>query len=142
MSAARAIPQDPPGSCGKVLLIDDDPALLWLMCQAFAAAGYTTRSAENGRKGLRLLDAYQPDLVVTDIVMPELEGIGAILQIRRKPRPPKIIAISGAGPTGRRNYLSWAKHLGADAVLAKPFRMSQIVALSNRLIDNESNHLD
>jgi DNA-binding response OmpR family regulator len=142
MSAARANPQDSPGACGKVLLIDDDPALLWLMCQAFTAAGYTTRSAENGRKGLRLLDAYQPDLVVTDIVMPEMEGIGAILQIRRKPRPPKIIAISGAGPTGRRSYLSWAKHLGADAVLAKPFRMSQIVALSNRLIDNESNHLD
>ena len=49
-----------------------------------------------------------------------------------EPRPPKIIAISGAGPGGRRNYLKWAKHLGADEVLAKPFRMSQIVALSNQ----------
>jgi DNA-binding response OmpR family regulator len=128
-------------SCGKVLLIDDDLALLALMAHAFSAAGYTTLTAENGRKGLRLLDAYKPDLVVSDFVMPEMEGIGAILQMRRKPQPPKIIAISGAGPGGRRDYLSWAKHLGADEVLAKPFRMSQIVALSNRMIYRKSNHL-
>ena len=142
MQAHRPLPQDletRPG--GKVLLIDDDLVLLGLMAHAFAAAGYTTLTAENGRKGLSLLESYKPDLVVTDIVMPEMEGIGAILQIRRKPKPPKIIAISGAGPGGRRDYLSWAKHLGADEVLAKPFRMSQIVALSNRLIDNKINHL-
>jgi DNA-binding response OmpR family regulator len=142
MPAGRHAPQDPAShASGKVLLIDDDPALLWLMGQAFQAAGYKTLTAENGRQGLRMLDAYKPDLVVTDIVMPEMEGIGAIMQIRRKASPPKIIAISGAGPGGRRNYLSWAKHLGADAVLAKPFRMSQIVALSDRLIDNNSNHI-
>jgi DNA-binding response OmpR family regulator len=126
---------------GKVLLIEDDPALLGLMAHAFSAAGYTTLIAENGRKGLRLLDAYKPDLVVTDIVMPEMEGIGAILQMRRRPRPPKIIAISGAGPGGRGDYLSWAKHLGADEVLAKPFRMAQIVALSNRVIHSNCNDL-
>jgi DNA-binding response OmpR family regulator len=142
MNAVRLFPQDHEGrSHGKVLLIDDDPALLGLMAHAFAAAGYATFTAENGRKGLALVDAYKPDLVVTDIVMPEMEGIGAILQIRRKPRPPKIIAISGAGPGGRRDYLKWAKHLGADEVLAKPFRMSQIVAVANRLIDNKINHL-
>ena len=141
MPKSRHIPPSADGSAGRVLLIDDDPALLWLMGQAFTAAGYTIKSAENGRKGVGLIDAYQPDLVVTDIVMPEMEGIAAILEIRRKPRPPKIIAISGAGPGGRRNYLKWAKHLGADEVLAKPFRMSQIVALSNRLIDNHSNDL-
>jgi len=142
MSSRRPILQDLKGrSRGRVLLIDDDTALLGLMAHAFAAAGYTTLTAENGRKGLGLLDAYQPDLVVTDIVMPEMEGIGAILQIRRKPSPPKIIAISGAGPGGRRDYLSWAKHLGADEVLAKPFRMSQIVALSDRMICNKNNHL-
>src|SRR5450755_366392 len=137
MSALRLVqPETESRSRGRVLLIDDDAALLGLMAHAFAAAGYTILTAENGRKGLNLVDSYKPDLVVTDIVMPEMEGIGAILQIRRKPKPPKIIAISGAGPGGRRDYLSWAKHLGADEVLAKPFRMSQIVALSNRLIDN------
>ena len=142
MSALRLVSQDPEGRTrGRVLLIDDDLALLGLMADAFTAAGYTTRTADNGRKGLLALDAYEPDLVVTDIVMPEMEGIGAILQIRRKPRPPKIIAISGAGPGGRRDYLSWAKHLGADEVLAKPFRMSQMMALAGRLIDNKSNHL-
>ena len=142
MPALRLVPQDPdrrPG--GRVLLIDDDAALLGLMAQAFADAGYTIRTAENGRKGLLALDSYHPDLVVTDIVMPEMEGIGAILQIKRRPRPPKIIAISGAGPGGRRDYLSWARHLGADEVLAKPFRMSQLLALADRILVNNSNHL-
>jgi DNA-binding response OmpR family regulator len=142
MPALRLVPQDADRrTSGRVLLIDDDQALLGLMAQAFTAAGYITRTAENGRKGLLALDSYRPDLVVTDIVMPEMEGIGAILQIKRRPRPPKIIAISGAGPGGRRDYLSWAKHLGADEVLAKPFRMSQILALAGRLLVNNSNHL-
>jgi len=142
MSALRLVSPEPESRTrGRVLLIDDDAALLGLMDHAFHAAGYTTLTAENGRKGLRLLDSYKPDLVVTDIVMPEMEGIGAILQIKRKPHAPKIIAISGAGPGGRRDYLSWAKHLGADEVLAKPFRMSQITAVADRLIDDEINHL-
>jgi DNA-binding response OmpR family regulator len=142
MPSHRTVPQEPQGRArGRVLLIDDDAALLALMAHAFAAAGYTILTAENGRKGLALVDPFKPDLVVTDIVMPEMEGIGAILQIRRKPKPPKIIAISGAGPGGRRDYLSWAKHLGADEVLAKPFRMAQILAVSSRLIDSKHNHL-
>jgi len=142
MSALRLASSDPgSGVRGRVLLIDDDVALLGLMAHAFAAKGYTVLTAENGRKGLRALDDYAADLVVTDIVMPEMEGIGAILQIRRRPKPPKIVAISGAGPGGRRDYLSWAKHLGADEVLAKPFRMSQILALADQLIGNKSNHL-
>jgi DNA-binding response OmpR family regulator len=142
MPALRLVPQDPDcRSGGKVLLIDDDAALLGLMAQAFADAGYTIRTAENGRKGLLALDSYKPDLVVTDIVMPEMEGIGAILQIKRRPRPPKIIAISGAGPGGRRDYLSWARHLGADEVLAKPFRTSQLLALAGRLLVNNSNRV-
>lgn len=141
MTALRLVSQDASRESGKVLLIDDDLALLELMAQAFSRAGYTTLTAENGRKGLNLVDAFHPDLVVTDIVMPEMEGIGAILQIKRKPQAPKIIAISGAGPGGRRDYLSWARHLGADEVLAKPFRMSQILAIGGRLIGNKSKHL-
>jgi DNA-binding response OmpR family regulator len=130
-----------PRTRGRVLLIDDDAALLSLMAMAFTAAGYATKTAENGLKGLGMVDSYKPDLVVTDIVMPEMEGIGAILQIRRKSNPPKIIAISGAGPGGRRDYLSWARHLGADETLAKPFRTSRLVSLAADLIDNKSNRL-
>ena len=142
MPALRLVqPETESRNRGRVLLIDDDAALLGLMAQAFAAAGYLTHTAENGRKGLLALETCRPDLVVTDIVMPEMEGIGAILQIKRRPHPPKIIAISGAGPGGRRDYLSWAKHLGADEVLAKPFRMSQMLALADRVLANKFNHL-
>jgi DNA-binding response OmpR family regulator len=127
---------------GKVLLIDDDPDLLRLMDRAFTDAGYQTRSAENGRKGVELIDGYRPDLVVTDIVMPDMEGIGAILEIKRKPRPPKVVAISGASPIGGRDYLKWARHLGADEVLAKPFRMAELVGLCSRVMNiNTANSL-
>ncbi len=119
---------------GRVLIIDDDEALLRLMSMAFAGAGYTTASADNGRKGIRMAGALRPDLVITDIVMPDIEGIGAIRALKGSPRPPKIIAISGAGRGRGRDYLSWARHLGADEVLAKPFRMSELLAVSKSVI--------
>ena len=111
------------------------------MARAFVSAGYTIRTAENGRKALELLKTYQPALVVTDIVMPDMEGIGAILRIKEMAQPPKVIAMSGAGFGGRRNYLNWAKHLGADEVLAKPFCLDEMLGLAGRLITNNSNHL-
>jgi len=137
MSGSETISRDTGGAAPpKVLLVDDDPALLALMAAAFTRAGYAIRTATNGRKALAVLEDYRCDLVVTDIVMPELEGIGAILEIKRHRNPPKVIAISGAGPGSRRDYLKWAKVLGADEVLAKPFRMSEILALSGRVIAN------
>jgi len=119
---------------GKVLIIDDDPALLRLMSMAFEAAGYSTVSADNGRHGIRMASAHRPDLVVTDIVMPDIEGIGAIRAIKQSARPPKVIAISGAGRGRGSDYLSWAKHLGADEVLTKPFRMSELLKISQFVI--------
>lgn len=125
---------------GKVLIIDDDPALLRLMSLAFQGAGFSTASADNGRKGIRMANTYRPDLVVTDIVMPDIEGIGAIRAIKDSARPPKIIAISGAGRGRGMDYLSWARHLGADEVLAKPFRMSELLKVSQSVIDKSPDH--
>src|SRR5690349_10343406 len=87
----------------RVLLVDDDAALLMVLARAFARAGYATQTAENGRKALELLKTFQPELVVTDIVMPEMEGIGAIMAIKQMADPPKVIAMSGTGTGGRRN---------------------------------------
>jgi len=123
---------------GKVLIIDDDPALLRLMSMAFQQAGFSTVAADNGRKGIRMASAHHPDLVVTDIVMPDIEGIGAIRAIKGGKRPPKVIAISGAGRGRGIDYLSWAKHLGADEVLAKPFRMSELLKISQSVIASKS----
>lgn len=119
---------------GKVLIIDDDAALLRLMSMAFQAAGFQTVAADNGRSGIRMAGAHRPDLVVTDIVMPDIEGIGAIRAIKQGARPPKVIAISGAGRARGADYLSWARHLGADEVLAKPFRMSELMKISKSVI--------
>jgi len=119
---------------GKVLIIDDDAALLRLMSMAFQAAGFQAIAADNGRAGIRMAGVHKPDLVVTDIVMPDIEGIGAIRAIKQGQRPPKVIAISGAGRTRGADYLSWARHLGADEVLAKPFRMSELMKISKTVI--------
>ena len=123
---------------GKVLIIDDDVALLRLMAMAFQRAGFTTVAADNGRAGIRMAGAHHPDLVVTDIVMPDIEGIGAIRAIKGGKRPPKVIAISGAGRGRGSDYLLWASHLGADEVLAKPFRMSELLKLSRRVIETSN----
>ena len=118
----------------RVLLVDDDPVLLSMMVSAFKAAGYITAQAENGRKALAVFDEHEPDLVVTDIVMPEMEGIGLILELKRKETPPRIIAISEAGRLRTYDYLKWASHLGADDVLSKPIRMADLLARARRLV--------
>jgi DNA-binding response OmpR family regulator len=119
-----------PAMTAKILLIDDDLDLLDLMSAAFTRAGFAVLTAQDGAVGAKLFAAHQPDLVVTDIVMPEREGIETIGELKRGRRPPKVIAISGAGVMGGHDFLQWAKALGADAILQKPFQMSALVALA------------
>jgi len=107
-----------------------------LLTAAFNREGYQTFSAPNGRMGVQMLQRLKPDLMVTDIVMPEMEGIGAILEARRSTPATRVIAISGGGQYGRsHNFLEWASELGADEVLAKPFRMSSLITAARVVLD-------
>ena len=117
----------------SVLVIDDDPRICQLICRGFEQKGYSVFQASNGRAGLKIFHAEQPDLVITDILMPEMEGIETIMQLRSAAWTPKIIAISGGGRLVGREFLKWARHLGADEVLAKPFRVSALVGLAAEL---------
>jgi CheY-like chemotaxis protein len=120
----------------KVLVVEDDPDLLMLLTAAFVREGFQTFSAPNGRLGVEMVKTLKPDLMVTDIVMPEMEGIGAILEARRCSPATKVIAISGGGHYGRsQNFLVWAQELGADEVLAKPFRMSSLIMAARVVLD-------
>jgi DNA-binding response OmpR family regulator len=119
----------------SVLVIDDDPRICRLIAMGFERKGYTVFEASNGRAGLKIFHAEQPDLVITDILMPEMEGIQTIMEMKKAgPGAPKIIAISGGGRLVGREFLKWASHLGADEVMAKPFRVSALVALARDLL--------
>lgn len=118
----------------RVLLIDDDAALLALMKDAFHKAGFETYAAGNGKTGAELFHSLQPDLVVTDIVMPEREGMSVVIEVKKGLFDTALIAISGGGEGGRSSYLRWAKELGADLVIAKPFRMSNLLLGAHQLL--------
>jgi DNA-binding response OmpR family regulator len=100
----------------KILVIDDDEIMNGMIVQLLSEAGYEVQGAQDGRYGLKILESKQFDLVVTDIVMPEKEGIETIRAMRKKSKTIPIIAISG-----REQYLPMALHFGADYALQKPF---------------------
>jgi|SRR6185437_6156256 CheY-like chemotaxis protein len=117
-----------------ILVIDDAPRMRQTIRRILASAGHSVVEAEDGVAGLRCVDENRPDLVITDIIMPNKEGIETIGDIRRRCPDIKIIAISGSGAPEQALYLDAATALGANAALAKPFRAHELLALVDRLV--------
>jgi DNA-binding response OmpR family regulator len=106
----------------RILVIDDDEIVNTMIVQMLSEQGHKADAAWNGNQGLKLMETIPYDLVVTDIIMPEKEGIETINIIRQKSRTLPIIAISGGGKIGSQQYLSLAHQFGADYIFHKPFR--------------------
>lgn len=117
-----------------VLIIEDDAVLLKALAGWFAAAGCRVMTAADGRLGLTHFEQIRPDLVVTDIIMPEREGVETILAMKARDRTVPILAISGGGGLGPGEFLSLALSLGADGALAKPFRSRELLTMSENLL--------
>ena len=115
-----------------VVVVDDDPLLRETIATALTRAGHEVRTAEDGRKALEQLAAWPADVVVLDILMPGQEGIETIMTLRRRPDPPLIIAMSGAGILGKMDFLGAAARLGADHTLAKPFTPKLLLEVIER----------
>jgi DNA-binding response OmpR family regulator len=107
----------------KILVIDDDMLLLRTMSRILAADGHDVVTASEGERAMSLFHSAQPDLVITDIVMPGQEGMETILKLRRGDNPVKIIAVSGTDA----EMLETARLIGADDILEKPFRAQELV---------------
>ncbi len=111
----------------KVLLIDDDHLVRFALSSLLREHGYEVVTASDGARGMTALISEHPDVVVTDIIMPEQEGFETIVQIRRDYPGIKIIAISGGLRQGNLDVLSMAASLGADDVIAKPFKPDELL---------------
>jgi CheY-like chemotaxis protein len=118
----------------KVLVIDDDSLVRDTIVRILERKGYQVLVASDGVRGLGMFRSEQPDLVITDIIMPEKEGIETIREIRGDCPDAKIIAISGGGRIGNVDFLKIAEKLGASEIIAKPFDPSVLVNVVSRCL--------
>ena len=121
----------------SILIADDDRQIRNLLSQFLEVSGYETLVAKNGLEAIRHYESGHPDLVITDILMPEKDGIETIMDLKKMDPAMKIIAISGGGVGSASSYLSLAEKLGVVAVFEKPFSMKELLlhiraALSER----------
>jgi DNA-binding response OmpR family regulator len=123
----------------KILVLDDEPSILLMIKKMLEREGHEVDLALNGMEGMELFEKNKPDLVVTDIIMPEKEGLETILELRRKHPELKIIAISGGGRIGPQGYLPSAKYLGADMVFQKPLVQKEFVQAVASLLGRKDN---
>jgi CheY-like chemotaxis protein len=118
----------------KVLIIDDDPGVRTVIRQALEDENFEVVEAEDGRDGLKQFNAHHPAVVVTDIIMPNMEGVETIMALRKLAPDVRLVAISGGGRVGAKDFLNAAKRLGADRVLPKPFDDDELVAMVKELM--------
>lgn len=121
-----------------ILVIDDDSDLCTMMQEVLEAEGYKVSVAADGERGISLHRKQPASLLITDIFMPNKEGIETIRDFRAEYPDMPIIAMSGGGRLKRRgSHLFTAKELGAALILRKPFKMSELLtsvaAVLNRL---------
>jgi YesN/AraC family two-component response regulator len=119
-----------------ILLVDDDALVVETLSNAITNKGHTLVTATNGDEGMKKFAEDKFDLVITDIIMPEKEGIEMIMEMRRLAPGTRIVAISGGGRTGNVNFLEMAGKLGATAILKKPIRLAALYETLERSLAN------
>ena len=111
----------------RILIIDDDTSVRAVIKGALSDAGYEVLEAADGKEGLKSYQNSPTDLVITDLVMPEKEGIETIIELRREFPTVKVIAISGGNRYGSDSNLGMAGRLGARRTLTKPFKIPELL---------------
>jgi CheY-like chemotaxis protein len=120
-----------------ILIVEDDKNLREMLKTSLSRRKYTVIEADNGKEAIVHFKPSITDLVVTDILMPEEDGLKVIMKLREIKPSIKIIAISGGGKAGPGSYLNLAKVLGANAVFSKPFSIRDLITKIEELVPNE-----
>lgn len=117
----------------KVLIIEDDTLTRLTLCKLFSKFNYEPLEACNGFVGIKLFKSHQPDLIVTDLLMPDKEGLSTISEIRAVSKSVPIVAMTSGGTTHNMKFLSIACELGANHTLSKPLKPDEICRLLQAL---------
>ena len=123
-----------------LLIIEDDHHILLMIKRMLEPLGLEIKLASDGQEGLDMFHKFEVDLVITDIIMPEKEGLEIIREMRRERPKLKIIAMSGGGKISADNYLETAKIFGAEIILEKPFTRKQMVSAVQKLLGDTSSN--
>lgn len=118
-----------------LLVIDDELNIRNLLKLMLEREGFTVSLAENGSEGIKMYRQHQYDVIITDLLMPEKEGLETIIELKREDPGLKIIAISGGTSEGTMDFLKSARLLGADAALPKPFDQETLVRTVNDVLN-------
>lgn len=118
----------------NILIIDDEESITYMLKRLFERKGYNVLTACDGIEGIRTFKNNPIDLVITDIIMPEKEGVEVIFELQRANAKCKIIAVSGGGYLNPQDYLSTAEEIGVSATFSKPFDTQALLAKVQELI--------
>lgn len=120
-----------------ILVIDDEPQILNMLQKMLELEGYTVLTAADGKQGLRACEKNPIDLVITDVVMPEVEGLEVIMSLKKSYPTIKIIAISGGARIQPGDYLNMAEIFGAQRTFTKPFERQAMLDAVKELLDQK-----
>lgn len=123
-----------PAKPTSVLIVDDNADMRSFVKIVLERAGFEAQVAADGERALDLQRAHPVDVLITDIFMPERDGIELIHQFKSAFPQVKIIAMSGGGRISKRDYLPFAADIGADLVLRKPFAADALLSMLRDLV--------
>ena len=118
----------------RVLIIEDDAQVRMMLRLTFEDAGFEAEEAPDGKVGLRLYRREPADVVITDLIMPEKEGLETIRELKRDYPDVKIIAISGGGRAAPDHFLRVAEKFGALRTFTKPLDREKLVAAVREIV--------
>ena len=118
----------------RILVIDDDPEVRETVRRILASRGHTVELAQDGQVGIAALAQHAPDLVITDVFMPQQDGVETLIELRKAFPKLRVIAMSGGSTGGLISLLEDMEAFGANATLPKPFTPKELIAAVNSVL--------
>ncbi len=122
----------------RILLVDDDPLLRKVLKSVLELHNHHVIALDEGRKALQVFSPEEIDLVITDLVMPEIDGLEFIIRLRKNYASVPILALSGGGRSRNMEVLDQAGAFGASAMLQKPFLPEKLLETVKNLLENQA----